>query len=530
MAFPTTAVLDNFNRANGALGASWTSGFYGDGTTLGVNSNQLANSATAWAGSYYNVASYGPDCEIYFDIPTKDTGGSASFVLWLRAGGTLTGNPTGYYMTCDGGVWSIRRADGTGSDTQLGSTFFQTITNGDSLGFSAVGSTLTAYYKAGAGSWTTLTTRTDSTYSAAGKLVIEIQSNIVRLDNFGGGTIGGGGGTVYTASANWQGMGRSQAQASKLAKALTNLPSQGAEVFTPVRATRAQTTLPAAGQGKATPVRKVQTALAAQTQGMESGTPVRASQTSARWAGSGQGGTLTPVARRLGFAQWQSTAQAGVPPLKKVGVLANWTGAVQQSAIAKKLAQAAGAWQGEGRFSGQPSTGSVVQVVAYAYWSAVGAIKDTATAIRQGRSAVTGQGESSATPVRKVGAAARLDTSSAAGTIASAKKQATGAWAVGGNVATFTGFKKAAAAATFIGRAILKAIGASGQLQKNRPQVIIAEVPRPIATIEAGPPVPVVVISQVATPLAVLVESVIPQTKIVENMARPSAVIEEVEP
>ncbi len=42
--------------------------------------------------------------------------------------------------------------------------------NGDSFGLKIVGSTFTIYYKAGAGSWTSLGTRNDATWSAAGKV------------------------------------------------------------------------------------------------------------------------------------------------------------------------------------------------------------------------------------------------------------------------------------------------------------------------------------------------------------------------
>ena len=65
---------------------------------------------------------------------------------------------------------------------------------GDSIGMSMVGSTITVYYKASGGSWTSLGTRTDSTYTAAGRLQLGqwLSSSGVAstIDNFGGGAIG----------------------------------------------------------------------------------------------------------------------------------------------------------------------------------------------------------------------------------------------------------------------------------------------------------------------------------------------------
>lgn len=101
----------------------------------------------------------------------------------------MTGTtPDGYYLSIDSAGCSIWRAD-NGSPTQLGSAFAFTVSSGDSLGLSVVGSTLTAYYKSGSGSWTTLGSRTDATYSAAGNLMIIATDAGAVLDDFGGGTI-----------------------------------------------------------------------------------------------------------------------------------------------------------------------------------------------------------------------------------------------------------------------------------------------------------------------------------------------------
>jgi galactose oxidase-like protein/glyoxal oxidase-like protein/Kelch motif protein len=64
--FPTTSVLDNFNRANGALGSSWS----GASSSFAVNNNQmdvLSNGAVFWNSSF------GSTQEVYTRIPAIDS-------------------------------------------------------------------------------------------------------------------------------------------------------------------------------------------------------------------------------------------------------------------------------------------------------------------------------------------------------------------------------------------------------------------------------------------------------------------------
>jgi hypothetical protein len=64
---------------------------------------------------------------------------------------------------------------------------------GDKLGLECIGSTIAAYvFQSGA--WSQLGTRTDSTYSAAGKIGVRLSDagSNSRIDDFGGGTVVGG--------------------------------------------------------------------------------------------------------------------------------------------------------------------------------------------------------------------------------------------------------------------------------------------------------------------------------------------------
>jgi hypothetical protein len=187
MAFPTNStVLDNFNRANGGPGTNW-SNYYGD-SACAIVSNALTGIASSYGGSYWNVTTFGPDCEIYYDVPTAAAGDALNLVA--RGANMGGGSPNGYtiYITPNTGVWTFGRLD-AGAFTQLGATVTQVVSNADAVGMSVVGSTITAYYKASGGSWTSIATRTDTTYSAAGNFGFELQNATLRIDNFSGGTV-----------------------------------------------------------------------------------------------------------------------------------------------------------------------------------------------------------------------------------------------------------------------------------------------------------------------------------------------------
>jgi glucose/arabinose dehydrogenase/chitodextrinase len=68
-AFPQTPVLDNFNRANGAIGANWT----GVTTGLSISSNRLAQAASTTSFPVWSSATFGPEQEAYVTIATTSS-------------------------------------------------------------------------------------------------------------------------------------------------------------------------------------------------------------------------------------------------------------------------------------------------------------------------------------------------------------------------------------------------------------------------------------------------------------------------
>lgn len=184
MPFPTTSTLDLFNRADGALGVDWNGGIFDGVEGWQIISNQaVGDNGTATA---YWETSVGPDCEVHAKIQS-----TLDVRLYWRVTGQGAASATGYFLYRNGSEIYVYRDDGNLSWAQLGATISQAFSVGDSMGASHVGDTIEVWFKAGAGSWTSLTTRTDSTYNTAGKIGM-YGSSIV--DDFGGGTIVSAGG------------------------------------------------------------------------------------------------------------------------------------------------------------------------------------------------------------------------------------------------------------------------------------------------------------------------------------------------
>lgn len=190
MAFPTTSVLDNFNRTNEGPppSASWSGPVFSGHGQLKVSSNTCIPDGAGNKNDYWNVATFGPDSEAFVTITSK--GATAWVDVFVRLASPGTTGVDGYSVEMDSGAATVThyRID-NGVLTALGSAISQAFSNGDALGLKIVGSTLQAYRQPSGGSWATLgTTRSDSTYTAAGNIGLHAANTSVVMDDFGGGT------------------------------------------------------------------------------------------------------------------------------------------------------------------------------------------------------------------------------------------------------------------------------------------------------------------------------------------------------
>jgi hypothetical protein len=200
LSFPTTGVIDSFTRADEdplSDGGKWSIGpdDFGGTNNLRVFSNECLQGAAAASNGYRNDQDYGPDCEVYCTVGSIVP--STAIVLYARCVNIGAGTTDGYavYFNFSGTDDAlICRVDndslvGLGSAIVPGAPFAV----GDKLGLECIGSTIAAYVFQ-SGSWTQLGTRTDSTYTAAGKIGIKLSDSgaNARVDAFGGGTVAGG--------------------------------------------------------------------------------------------------------------------------------------------------------------------------------------------------------------------------------------------------------------------------------------------------------------------------------------------------
>ena len=191
-AFPTTGILDAFDRANeNPITGSWVSD---GGADFQVISQQLA--PTVYDSYMYWTSGNFADQEFYFTVIVKGNHDDGVHIYFRNNG---TPNFYGYKFSVNyySNTLVLSMYDGTEHGI---ASYNQTVSNNDSVGYSAIGSTLTVYYKASGGSWVELGHITDTSYTS-GQTELEIyeHDNInQRLDNFGGGTYAPTSGTWTT--------------------------------------------------------------------------------------------------------------------------------------------------------------------------------------------------------------------------------------------------------------------------------------------------------------------------------------------
>lgn len=187
MAYPTTPVIDDFNRANGGLGASW-SGRINSGDndpTIVSNVLDVPNASAVWAASFSN------DQEAYLTVTAL--GGAADVAeVWCRITGEATTSPNGYVArTTFNGVGSINMElykVTAATPVQLSTTFTGAFVVGNKFGIEAIGTQI-SFYQFSGGSWAQRVTATDATW-ASGKIGFFGTQNAANthMDDFGGGS------------------------------------------------------------------------------------------------------------------------------------------------------------------------------------------------------------------------------------------------------------------------------------------------------------------------------------------------------
>lgn len=205
MAFPTTPILDDANRADEnplSQGGNWTT-VAEIGGGLRVTGQQIAPAVdfgASYRGSFTNpelylqLANVPLDVEFNLAVRYTDAGGASPIRDSRRRGYQLTINDFHRYK--------LHRMDDGASGLELlpWEAFPGGDLNplGDWLGIQAIDSTIALFLRRGTGAWEQFDETTDGTHAGPGAIMVQGSMTTLRVDNIGGGeaaiaTAGAGG-------------------------------------------------------------------------------------------------------------------------------------------------------------------------------------------------------------------------------------------------------------------------------------------------------------------------------------------------
>lgn len=180
MTFPTTSILDDFNRADETPlsgGGNWAAL-----DQFIANLDLASNRVTSSGGYSYWTTSTDANCESY---STFISGSSVRIFARLKdVGGDSIFD--GYCIAYVGGTLILMKATNS-TLAQIGvSSYSVTLVSGNKIGLRCLGSTIEGWLYS-SGVWANVLSETDSTYPNGGYIGVGIDSGSV-LDDFGGGT------------------------------------------------------------------------------------------------------------------------------------------------------------------------------------------------------------------------------------------------------------------------------------------------------------------------------------------------------
>ena len=195
MSAPTTPVVDNFNRADGPVGANWTAIIATPEPLFAIVSNKAVAAAGLFTRSgYWNPTTFGgtTDCWVIWDA--GHGAGTPERDVWVRANTFNATTPpnAGYVLVIIPGFITIYKADGIGGVTLIANVVTVT-TSFVGQWLNITGTTLTAYTTTDGVAWTQQLTVVDTTFAAAGYNGFEMTGSTVaqNADTFGGGNQSG---------------------------------------------------------------------------------------------------------------------------------------------------------------------------------------------------------------------------------------------------------------------------------------------------------------------------------------------------
>lgn len=192
MGFPTTSILDNFNRPDEdplSGGGAWIAPLFPGWSHLSLVSNEAKRLTSNWGGCLYDTL-YNKDQEIYVTITNISGDGRMFMYARLQKPTDPTiGYSLDYYHTYN--RLRFARWD-SNSYVQLGASVTITLKAGDVVGFRIQGTTFEGFVNGNS-----VGSRVDSNYQLSGYLAVELHNTSIRIDDFGGGEVVVSGGQAF---------------------------------------------------------------------------------------------------------------------------------------------------------------------------------------------------------------------------------------------------------------------------------------------------------------------------------------------
>lgn len=203
MAFPTTGILDNFNRTDEDPAAGWTvdwANLANQGIKVVTNAAKASAAPPVLCNAYRSTV-YSADQEVYAKLPVKQPADN-DFAVACRIQNPDSASLNAYIAiltsrtaTDEINLWKIVNNAWTVISGPITTTEFA---NGDQLGLEAISTTITVYRHNGT-SWASVTSvvNADVTGSGSVGMLMNDTGAGAWLDDFGGGAVSAGG-TIAT--------------------------------------------------------------------------------------------------------------------------------------------------------------------------------------------------------------------------------------------------------------------------------------------------------------------------------------------
>lgn len=174
----SASVTDDFNRADGALGANWTTPI-NSSTTLAINTNRVISSTFNTRGyAYYSGTTFANDQYAQVDLNTQISG-------YIGVGCRMDNDANGYDVEVTNTTTATIRKLTNGAASTLGSVLTLADLSGKTIRLSCYGTTIELFVDGAS-----VGTRTDATYSAGYPFIITNSNGLqYSVDNFSGGDL-----------------------------------------------------------------------------------------------------------------------------------------------------------------------------------------------------------------------------------------------------------------------------------------------------------------------------------------------------